>query len=598
MIMPLPDNARAPAPRTPAERDRARVKLARKWAYLISTTAYVPLVQTDIEAPLLELVTTVFDALARDPLGIEDGEAVGARLVALHCVDKSSLRCTVDVLAGALLSDQDTQGLTKLPERVAKLLGAVGAGFAEAVRRRTADQQDSMCRALIEIAKKAMRTVEAREEEFGEMSTELSLLQRQISHQLLHDALTGLPNRQFFTTRLEEVLNSGSPTTLYRVELNGLPVINDGLGWPRADSLLTSVAVRVRTAVADENAMVARLDRGSFAVLQESTTDPAVVVGKIVDALRETTYVADLGLATTASIGVVRSPPHRPDPVEVLNAADMALRYAKDKGPGQWHLLAPNDDAHDRRMCRLAAIMPGAWETGQLKIGYRLRVGLADERPVGVDAFARWQEAELRGQPRCVELAEETGLSPQLTTWLLRGAAAALRTKTELPLAISLSPHQSAAPDLVDSVLAALDDIGLPAARLQVTMPAATVFAARDQVVANLTAFAAAGVETAAHDVGGFPADVVRLADLPLRMVRLTPALVAQARRAPRDSLAAKAMTSLVTLLHLAGITVAVDGIRSRTEVDWWRWAAADTATGPLFSPAHGPTDVAALFRT
>jgi diguanylate cyclase (GGDEF)-like protein len=598
MIMPLPDNGRAPAPRTPAERERARVKLARKWAYLISTTAYVPLVQTELEAPLLEMVSILFEAVARDPLGVADGEAVGTRLVALHCVDKTSLQCTVDVLAGALLSDQDTQGVPKLAERVARLLGAVGVGFAEAIRHRTADQQDSMCRALIEVAKKSMRSAEAREAEFSEMSTELSLLQRQLSHQLLHDVLTGLPNRQFFTTRLEEVLNSGAPTTLYRVELNGLPVINDGLGWPRADSLLASVAVRVRAAVASENAMVARLDRGSFAVLQETATDPAVVVGKIVDALRETTYIADLGLATTASIGVVRSPPHSADPVELLTAADMALRYAKDKGPGRWHLLAPNDDAHDRRLFRLAAIMPGAWETGQLKIGYRLRVGLTDERPVGVDAFARWHEAEQRGQPRCVELAEETGLSPQLSTWLLRGAAAAVRDRTELPLAVSLSAHQSAAPDLVDTVLAALADTGLPVTRLQVAMPAATVIAARDQVVANLTALAAAGVETAAHDVGGLPADVVRLADLPLRMVRLTPELVTQARSAPRDALAAKAMTSLVTLLHLAGITVAVDGIRSRTEVDWWRWADADTATGPLFSPAHGPTDVAALFRT
>ena len=53
--------------------------------------------------------------------------------------------------------------------------------------------------------------------------TELNLLQNQLNHQLLHDALTGLPNRQYFTTRLEHVLNTTSPTTVYRLHLDTLP---------------------------------------------------------------------------------------------------------------------------------------------------------------------------------------------------------------------------------------------------------------------------------------------------------------------------------------------------------------------------------------
>lgn len=601
MTAPLPDDARNPA-RTPKQREKDRVKLARKWAYLISTTTYVPVVHADLEQPLVELVDTVFEVLAGEPIDVAAAEAIGERLVELHLIDKKSLQCTVDVLAPALLSDEDTRRLDQLPLRVARLLGALSSGFAEAIRRRTTDQQDSMCRALMEVARKAMRDSESRDEEFTELSTELSLLQRQLSHQLLHDALTGLPNRQFFTTRLEEVLNSGTPSTLYRIELNGVPVLNDGLGGPATDSFLTAIAVRVRGAVTGENAMVAHFDRAGFAVLQETapaTSGPADIVKKITDALADTTYLGDLGVATTASIGVVQSPPHRADPVELMSAADMALRYARNKGPGQWQLLTPDEDAADRRLHRLAAIMPGAWETGQLRVGYRLRVRLVDEQPVGVDAFAWWQEAGLRGQP-CVTLGDETGLSPQLSGWLLRSAGEQLRTyhrKTgaELPLAVSLTPVQSSAPDLVPTMLGVLDELSLRPARVQVALPASSVFNGR--ALSNLTELADAGVETAVHDFGDVPSDVVRLADLPLRSVWLAPRMVALARGASTSSLVAQAVSGLVTFVHLAGATVSVEDVHNRAEADWWRWAQADTATGALFTPSPERGDIAALFR-
>lgn len=557
---------RGSAPRSAKEREKARVKVARKWAYLISSTAYVPLEHTDLEQPLLEMVWDLFAALVAEPLGLEDAERAGARLVALNCADKSSLQCTIDVLAGPLLTDEDVRDLP--PERVVRLLGGLSAGFAEAVRRRTTDQQEAMCRALMEVAKKAMHAAENRQTDFGDTSTELTLLRRQISHQLLHDAQTGLPNRQFFSTRLEEVLNSGSPTTLYRIELNGFSIYNEGLGGPRTDTLMTAIAVRLRTALPDM--MVSRFDRSGFTVLQENAASPAEVVATIHEAISTTTHIAELGLTTSASIGVVQCPPHRAEPVEFLQAGDIALRHARNEGPGRWRLLMPDEDAHDRRVLRLAATL----DSEQLTAGYRLRVGLADERPVGVDAFVRWQE------PGVADVLEETGLSPRVGEWLLRDACGRM---TSLPLSVRLSPNQSAAPNLVDTVLDVLDEAEVPASRLQLAMPASEVFEGRARSVDNLSSLAAAGVATAVHDFGGDPSEVVRLGGLPLRAVALTTRLVSQARGASRKSLVGKALTNLATMVHESGATVAVDDVRSRREAEWWRHAGADTASGPLF---------------
>lgn len=584
MTRPLPSEAIAMSP--PIDRERARVRLIKKWAYLLCTTTYVPLVHTELEQPLREMADELFAALTLDCL--EVAERIGGRLIELNCVDRRSLQITVDVLAGPLLAEGHP------PERVTRLLGALAAGFADGLRQRTTEQQESMVRAVKAVAMKAANTAKAHQEERDAVTTELSLLRRELSRQLLHDAQTGLPNRQFFTTRLEEVLNSGCPTTLYRLELNGFAVLNDSLGGTRTDTLLVDLASRLRNAVATEGAMPARLDRAGFAVLHEHRPDaaqkpvpPAELVARISRAFAETMYVEDLGLALTASVGVVQTPPHGRNPTEFLRAADLALRLAKEQGPGRWRLLMPEEGTADSRLLRLSAIMPGAVETGELAVGYRLRVDLADQRPVAVDAYPRWDEAGLAGQ-ECVALAEKTGLSPQLGKWLLRAAGEKVRAwGTELPLSVTLSASQSAAPDLVEEVLDTLADLSLPPGRLRLAMPAAEVFDGRPQALDNLTALAKAGVRTAVHDFCGNPSDVVRLPDLPLRVVSLAPRLIAQARSIGTRALVTQAFSSLTALVHEAGATVSVDDLRTAPEVAWWRRVGADTASGPLF-PVQG----------
>jgi PAS domain S-box-containing protein len=148
MTSPASDSARGPnTASTSADRRR---KLARKWAYQVSLTSYVPLPHADIERELLDLVNRVFDTMISEPLPTDRIAEVGARLVTLHCVGKASLQCTVDVLAGALLSEPELQRLDRLPERVAHLLGALASGYVDATRSSTMEQQDNLHRALLE----------------------------------------------------------------------------------------------------------------------------------------------------------------------------------------------------------------------------------------------------------------------------------------------------------------------------------------------------------------------------------------------------------------------------------------------------------------
>jgi EAL domain-containing protein (putative c-di-GMP-specific phosphodiesterase class I) len=221
-------------------------------------------------------------------------------------------------------------------------------------------------------------------------------------------------------------------------------------------------------------------------------------------------------------------------------------------------------------------------------------VALADDRPVGIHAFPQWSEDEPHPS---LELTEQTGLTPWLGKLLLRTAADELREQPSaaLTLAVNLTPTQSAAADLVATVLAVLKESGLCPERLRIAMPTTEVCHDREAAV-NLSRIAAAGVRTAIHDFDGGAAELVQLADLPVDEVWLGERLVRQVKRPDKATLTADAVRGLVELVHRTGATVGVGDIRDRAEANWWRRTGADLAAGRLYCPAGAQTDIADLF--
>lgn len=102
--------------------------------------------------------------------------------------------------------------------------------------------------------------------------SQLTLLGGRLQYQSLHDALTGLPNRQYLTTRLESLLHSDIEhgVTLYHLDLDAFAVITEGLGREIGDEVLKLVAERLSSVFAAEKAMVARLEGDEFAVPVEN----------------------------------------------------------------------------------------------------------------------------------------------------------------------------------------------------------------------------------------------------------------------------------------------------------------------------------------
>ncbi|MCE7006299.1 EAL domain-containing protein [Kibdelosporangium philippinense] len=434
-----------------------------------------------------------------------------------------------------------------------------------------------------------------------EDGTELMLLQGELNRQALHDVLTGLPNRQYFSTNVELALRRADPTygvTLFHLDLDAFAMICNGLGRRVGDQLLVSVSQRLRAVVAAEKAMVARFDGDEFGILienTESTPSVSTLVEDINTELAEPIYVDGHGVAVSASIGVVYRPSRAMDPVELLRAADFTLRRAKAAGRGQWELFHTDQDERDRLMYTLAAAMPGAWETGEIDVVYRPVVDLKDGRIAYVEALLRWNRPDvgILDHHQCVQLAEHTGLVLSLGEWLLETACKQAdwwqqRASRPLSLMAGLTLNQAADADLVSRLLRTVH----AADQLTVGFPSKAVRS--PEAVDNLKVLADMGVRTMLDDFGTAPEELASLEDVPVECVRFSRRIVERQAESAVGAPLTAALTTLVPLVHRSGARVVVDGVHTESQAHWWRMADADFVIGDRYGKASPPGDLAA----
>jgi diguanylate cyclase (GGDEF)-like protein len=153
----------------------------------------------------------------------------------------------------------------------------------------------------------------------------------QITHQALHDQLTGLANRLQFTDQLRIAINRArqlsQSLTLFYVDLDGFKPVNDEFGHEIGDQLLVAVGQRL-TASTRSGDTVARLGGDEFAILIHTNTSPKegdAVIKRLERAFEDPFKIAEHVLRLGASIGRAVFPIDADTADELLRCADSAM---------------------------------------------------------------------------------------------------------------------------------------------------------------------------------------------------------------------------------------------------------------------------------
>jgi diguanylate cyclase (GGDEF)-like protein len=527
-------------------------ELVREWAAAIHGVCFVPLTAQERRMFVLGLASRLVDAMHTEPFDPAAGYEAGAALVAADYTAPEVLARTITVLQRRLVP-QAAQ------VRRAALIEAVAAGFTRSLRRRTLDDQET-----IRVADRAART---------DAERALRISEARFSYAALHDPLTHLPNQTVLIDRLEQLGTAhdreATRIGLCCIDLDRFEAINDSLGPPVGDRLLVAVADRLRGLAGERGHLVVRRNGDKFAILAEritSTEDATKIADQVLTVLAAPFQIDGYELSITASAGVVERPVSGETPTALVQAADVALHWAKADGRNRSRLFETHRNDRDVARHRLSAEIPAAMRRGEFTLVYQPLVELATNQLVGAEALARWRHplhGEL-GADYFVELAEDTGLIVPLGIQLLEQAChQAVRWYGNPPpfVSVNVSTRQLHQPGLAGEILEVLDRIGMPPAQLQLEITESAVVATDNQTLGTLAALASSGIRIVIDDFGTGYSNFAYLYDLPIHGIKLAGKLL---RDVGRPTAAGHAvLTALISLGFRLGLTVTAEGVET-----------------------------------
>lgn len=423
-----------------------------------------------------------------------------------------------------------------------------------------------------------------------------------LEYSTTHDALTGLPNRDFFNAALGELarrsLQNCGIAAVCLLDIDDFKAINNDLSREAGDGVLRTIAERLSTALRAGD-LLARTggDEFSLALPLKSVEELKPLATRILRVFDEPFMAGGRPLYLSATMGISLCPEHGSEASDLSACADLALQgmklgskrsylvYQSDLGERLQGKASLSSELHSALEAPPDLAAP---ETGRITVQYQPLVEISSGLVVGTEALARWEHPGRGSIPpaRFIPLAEESNLIGELGASVLRQACAQARAwLASLPRAprvcVNVSARQLREPSFVEEVRSSV--AGLPRGLVTLEITETQLLEDLDDAAQVLSGLKETGVNLSVDDFGTGYASLSYLRRLPVDTVKIDQSFVKDLVRNRQDRRIVEVVTSLAREI---GARTVAEGVESRAQLEILRDVGCDCAQGFLFSPA------------
>jgi diguanylate cyclase (GGDEF)-like protein len=482
-------------------------------------------------------------------------------------------------LTVGVLAVQSYDSAQRYERRDQELLTFVSYHVANALERKRTT--DSLRQAYAELERRVEQRTEALFEanrDLRQQITERERIEWQLKHAALHDALTGLPNRAYLMSRLEDALQRYAEDrqecfAVLFLDLDRFKVVNDSVGHLVGDELLKEAGARIAASVG-RRGTIARLGGDEFAILIEGVEAEAQATeaaARIIESMDSPIRAGGKELYSSVSIGIALALPHYRSAAELLRDADVALYRAKGNGRRRYELF----DETLRREALLQLELEGNLRRALVRSEFEpvfqpiLRLDSGDV--VGYEALMRWRHPQrgLLGPTEFLLQAEESGLIEAID-WQIYELVIAQAWQL-VPdggyVSINVGARHLRSAKFIPELVRLLERYELPAQRLRIEVTERSLFEQPELARDLLAALREVGVSLALDDFGTGYSSLSYLHQFPLQVLKIDRSFV-EAIDLPQSGNALAVLRAICALGESLGMEVVAEGIESQAQLD------------------------------
>ena len=428
-----------------------------------------------------------------------------------------------------------------------------------------------------------------------------------LMHQIEHDTLTGLPNRNLLQDRLTQAIKKASRDNkvlgVMFVDVDKFKSVNDSLGHDAGDMLLKTIAGRMQSSVRETDT-VARLSGDEFIVLLDGCKDVSdifIAIKKLVNAFQEPFFLGNESFKITMSIGVSVYPNDGETASKLLKNADIAMYKAKTKGRNRYVFFDQEMNQETNEHLEVEKSLNKALANKEFEIFYQPQINLQSERIVGFEALIRWNHPTrgLTAPGYFIHIAEESELIVEIGSWVIREVMRQIKAWYDMGLdpgktAINIAGKQLESAGLVAFMIQSLRESGCRPEWIEMEIVERFIMKDTSKSIALLKRFRELGVDISIDDFGTGHSSLAYLKQLPITKLKIDQSFVQNLEESREDRAIAR---TIIELGRGLGLKVLAEGVETTGQKEFIYSNGCELMQGYLFSKPIPAKDVELLLQ-
>ena len=429
--------------------------------------------------------------------------------------------------------------------------------------------------------------------------------QKALVYQASYDALTGLPNRINFYSRLSQAIDKAKSDGKYvgviYIDIDSFKSVNDSMGHQSGDHVLIQMSKALQDSIRPED-FLARFGGDEFILmtpLMDTMDDIRKHTEGITDSYKKTYTVKGQEFHLSVSSGIAVYPIDGTDPETLIKNADLAMYKSKELGKNRYTYCSEEMKAETYQKIRLAEDLHRALERQEMRLYYQPQVFTVSNRITGIEALLRWFHPEFGfiSPGLFIPLAEQTGLIAEIGDWVMHEACLQCKRLhmhgwTDLRVSVNVSVVQLQNPGFMNRVNQILQETQLEpqSLELEITESATTNECYNcGEVLGSLKEL---GVSIAIDDFGTEYSSLDRLCNMPIDCIKLD---ISFTRGIGKSEKYDAIVSGIIGLSHALGLKAIAEGVETESQLDFLKESGIDEIQGFYFYKPMPPDELESI---